>query len=103
MAVLDNDYYMDNCKKIIETREYTQKRLMEMGFAVTDSKANFIFAKSDRIGGKDLYLELKKKGILIRHFDKEKIKDYNRITVGTKEEMDALILAITEILEENNL
>ena len=103
MAVLDNDYYMDNCKKIIETREYTKKRLMEMGFTVTDSKANFIFAKSDRIGGKELYLELKKKGILIRHFDKEKIKDYNRITVGTKEEMDALILAITEILEENDL
>ena len=100
MAMLDNDYYMDNCKRIIETREYTQKKLCELGFSLTDSKANFIFAKSDKIGGKELYLALKSRGILVRHFDKEKIKDYNRITVGTREEMDALISAIADILKE---
>ena len=99
-AILDNDYYMDNCKKIIETREYTQNKLKELGFSVTDSKANFIFAKSDKIDGKELYLKLKERGILVRHFDKEKIKDYNRITVGTKEEMDALLCAIVDILKE---
>ena len=100
MAMLDNAYYMDNCKKIIETREYTQARLVELGFDVTDSKANFIFARSNKIGGKELYLKLKERGILVRHFDKEKIKDYNRITVGTREEMDALLSAITDILKE---
>lgn len=100
MAILDNGYYMDNCKKIIETREYTQNKLKELGFEVTDSKANFIFAKSDKIGGKELYLKLKERGILVRHFDKEKIKNYNRITVGTREEMDTLLLAITDILKE---
>ena len=100
MAILDNDYYMDNCKKIIATREYTQIKLKELGFEVTDSKANFIFAKSDKIGGKELYQKLKERGILIRHFDKEKIKDYNRITVGTQKEMETLISAITEILKE---
>ena len=100
MAILDNAYYMDNCKKIIETREYTQARLVELGFDVTESKANFIFARSNKIGGKDLYLKLKERGILVRHFDKEKIKDYNRITVGTREEMDALLSAITDILKE---
>ena len=100
MAILDNAYYMDNCKKIIETREYTQKKLRELGFSLTESKANFIFAKSDKIGGKELYSALKSRGILFRHFDKEKIKDYNRITVGTREEMDALISAITDILKE---
>ena len=100
MAIRDNDYYMDNCKRIIKTREYTQERLVELGFEVTDSKANFIFAKSDKIGGKELYLKLKERGILVRHFDKEKIRDYNRITVGTQEEMEALISAITEILKE---
>ena len=100
MAIFDNGYYMDNCKKIIQTREYTQSKLRELGFEVTDSKANFIFAKSKKIGGKELYLKLKERGILVRHFDKEKIKDHNRITVGTKEEMDALLLAITEILKE---
>ena len=100
MAILDNDYYMDNCKKIIATREYTQSKLKELGFELTDSKANFIFAKSDKIGGKELYLKLKERGILVRHFDKEKIKDYNRITVGTQEEMETLISAVTEILKE---
>ena len=100
MAILDNDYYMDNCQRIIETRAYTQKKLCELGFSVTDSKANFIFARSDKIGGKELYQKLKARGILVRHFDKEKIKDYNRITVGTREEMDALICAITDILKE---
>lgn len=100
MAILDNDYYMDNCKRIIETREYTQSALRGLGFSVTDSKANFIFAKSEKIGGEELYLKLKARGILVRHFSKEKIKDYNRITVGTRAEMDALILAITDILKE---
>ena len=100
-AMLDNGYYMDNCKKIIETREYTQTKLRDLGFSVTDSKANFIFAKSDSIDGKELYLRLKDKGILIRHFEKEKIKDYNRITVGTREEMDALLGAVVEILKES--
>ena len=97
-AVRDNDYYMDNCKKIIETREYTQKALRELGFYTTDSKANFIFAKSEQIGGEELYLALKQRGILVRHFTKEKIKDFNRITVGTREQMDALLSAIREIL-----
>jgi histidinol-phosphate aminotransferase len=100
MAILDNGYYMDNCKRIIETREYTQNALRELGFCVTDSKANFIFAKSEKIGGEELYLKLKARGILIRHFSKEKIKDYNRITVGTKAEMDSLLSAIAEILKE---
>jgi histidinol-phosphate aminotransferase len=99
-ALAEDKYYMDNCKKIIATREDTQKKLRELGFTMTDSKANFIFAKSDRIGGQELYEKLKDRGILVRHFSKEKIKDYNRITVGTPEEMDALIAEITDILKE---
>lgn len=99
-AIRDNQYYMDNCERIIKTREYTQSELQRLGFYVTDSKANFIFAKSDKIGGEELYLKLKSKGILVRHFKTEKIKDFNRITVGTPEQMNALLAAITEILEE---
>ena len=98
-AISDNKYYMDNCRIIIENREWTTCALRELGFSVLDSSANFIFAKTDRIGGEELYLRLKEMGILVRHFKKEAIKDYNRITIGTKEEMMALIDAVSEILE----
>lgn len=99
-AIENNSYYMDNCKTIIKNREYTEKALTELGFYVIPSKANFVFAKSDKIDGESLYLKLKAKGILVRHFTKERIKDYNRITIGTMEQMNALIQAIKEILKE---
>ena len=68
-----------------------------MGFTVTDSKANFLFAKSDKMGGKELYLSLKERGVLIRHFDSERIKDFNRITVGSREEMEIFLKNVGEI------
>ncbi|MBQ7128560.1 MAG: histidinol-phosphate transaminase [Clostridia bacterium] len=103
-AVLDeNDYYMNNCKKIIENREFTKCKLQELGFEVLNSSANFLFAKCDKIDGKTLYLKLKEKGVLIRHFDKERINDYNRITIGTKEQMEILIQKIKEIFKEKQL
>ncbi len=99
-ALRENDYYMDNCKRIIENREYATSALRDMGFTLTDSKANFIFAKSDRISGEELYKKLKSRGILVRHFNKESIKEYNRITVGTREQMEALVCAVRDILKE---
>ena len=99
-ALRENDYYMENCRKIIETREYTKKELEKLGFFVTDSKANFLFAKNDAIDGETLYLELKKRGVLVRHFSTEKIKDYNRITIGTPEQMTALIQCIQSVLND---
>ena len=101
-ALRDNDYYMQNCEKIQKTREFTKKALAEMGFSVLNSSANFLFAKSDRIGGEALYLALKEKGILVRHFKKEAIKDYNRITVGTEAEMNIFLSAVKDILKEIN-
>ena len=98
-AIDDDCYYMDNCKKIIEAREYTKNELEKMGFFVLDSKANFLFAKSDKISGEELYLKLKENGVLVRHFTSEKIKDFNRITIGTKEQMDIFLNKTREILE----
>lgn len=99
-ALREDDYYMENCKKIIATREKTKAALEEMGFFVTDSKANFLFAKSDAISGETLYLKLKAKGVLVRHFTSEKIKEYNRITIGTDEQMARFLEAVREILSE---
>ncbi len=99
-ALCDNDYYMNNCKIICENRKWTANELAKLGFTVLPSKANFIFAKSDRISGEKLYTELKKRGILIRHFTKEAIADYNRISIGTAEQMRQFVNTVKNILEE---
>lgn len=99
-ALEDNEYFINNCREIRNVREYASKELEKLGFELTPSSANFIFAASNKIDGKTLYLKLKEKGILIRHFDTERIKNYNRITVGTYEQMDAFLSAIKEIKEE---
>ena len=99
-ALQDNDYYMNNCKTIIKTRAWTEKALRELGFAVIPSAANFVFAKSDRVDGEALYLRLKEKGVLIRHFTNPRICDYNRITIGSREQMEILLEKIKEVLEE---
>ena len=101
-ALNDNDYYMNNCKTIASNRAYVTDALRSMGFEVLDSKANFVFAKSDRIGGEALYRALKEKGVLVRHFTKERIREYNRITIGTVEQMEILLDRIRQILEEQN-
>lgn len=93
-------YNMKNCGIIMETRSWTERALRELGFEMTTSQTNFLFARHPAISGEDLYLALKRKGILIRHFKKERIKDYNRITIGTPEQMEKLVTAIKQVLEE---
>ena len=93
------DYYMEKCKEIIRVREYTAEKLKGLGFEVLPSKANFLFAKSNDIDGEKLYKELKARGILVRHFTKERICQFNRITIGTQEQMEQFLLAAEEILK----
>ena len=93
-ALSDNSYYMNNCRIIEENREYAKSRLEELGFSVLPTKANFLFATSPHVSGEELYLKLKEAGILVRHFSNERIKEYNRITVGTRAEMDALLSTV---------
>lgn len=99
-TLLDDDYTKKNCRTIIENRAYLTAELEKLGFVHTPSTANFVFAKHPRIDGGRLYAALKERGVLIRHFTKERIKDYNRITVGTKEQIDILLQNIREIMEE---
>ena len=93
-VLLKNDYW---CKGLSFSQ--TKKELEKRGFVLTDSKANFLFAKCEKIDGEELYLKLKEKHILVRHFTTDKISQYNRITIGSKEQMKALVKALTEILE----
>ena len=99
-ALEEDGYFRANCRRIIETRKYVSAELQKRGFTLTDSQANFLFAKSDRIDGETLYRRLREKGVLIRHFTKERIKDYNRITIGSREEMEIFLQKTDEILEE---
>ena len=99
-AITDKVYFLSNCAAVMRNREWTKKELEKLGFSVTDSKANFVFAKHNAISGKDLYLKLKERGVLVRHFDKERIKEYNRITIGNFEQMQTFIQRVKEILEE---
>ncbi len=96
----DDEYTQSNCKTIIETREKTVNSLNNLGFFCLPSSANFIFAKHEALSGLETYEKLREKGILVRHFEKERLKDFNRITIGSSEEMEALVLALKEILEE---
>lgn len=97
-AIDSDDYFMANCKRIQKTREYTKTELTGLGFTCIDSCTNFIFAKSDKISGKTLYLKLKEKGVLVRHFTAPEICEYNRITIGTQDEMTTFIEKVKECL-----
>ena len=97
-ALADNEYYVSNCREIEETRAYTVYDLEDLGFSILPSKANFVFAKNPNISGKDLYLKLKEKGVLVRHFDKPELTDFVRITIGTRAQMETLIEKIKEVL-----
>lgn len=96
----ENEYTEKNCKTIMENRRYTVGELEKLGFELTDSMTNFVFAKHSKIDGELLYKKLKERGILVRHFSKKEIAQYNRITIGTKKQMQKLISTIREILEE---
>ena len=83
----------------MDTRAWTMQQLTDRGFTVLDSRANFVFASTERINGSELYKKLKKNGILVRHFDAPRIDNWLRITIGTPEQMQALMDAVDKILE----
>ncbi len=96
----DEEYTRANCRTICETRAFAAEGLAALGFDLTDSKTNFLFARHPAIDGETLYKKLKDRGILVRHFDKDGIREYNRITVGTKDQMQVLLMQISGILRE---
>ncbi len=99
-TLCEMEWFARNVAAIIDNREFTKLGLEALGFEVLPSKTNFLFAKSDAVDGQTLYEKLKAKGILVRHFSGDRIKAFNRITIGSKEQMELFLRAVKEIVEE---
>jgi histidinol-phosphate aminotransferase len=98
LAVADKEYFEKTRDKVVATRERAKVSLRELGFEFADSKTNFIFAKHPDKPGKEIFDELRKRDIIVRRWDIDRIKEYLRISIGTDEEMDKLVVALKEIL-----
>lgn len=99
-VLADEAYTQKNCAAIIENRAFITAELEKLGFTLTPSMTNFVFAAHPRVSGAEIYRRLRERGILVRHFEKPRIAAYNRITVGTREDMETLAATMREILEE---
>ena len=96
----DQEYTDKNIRIIVENREFLTEELMSLGFELTDSRTNFVFARHPQISGEKIYLTLKERGVLVRHFTSERIREYNRITIGSREELMALLTELRSIIRE---
>lgn len=99
-AMEDEDYFSRCCAAIQEIRDWTVRSLGKRGFTILPSQANFIFTRSDCIGGEDLYRRLKGAGVLVRWFDADRIQDYVRITIGSRQQMEVLMERIDQLLAQ---
>lgn len=102
-AVEDEAYFQDTVAKVIETREYTKRELNRLGFLFPDSSANFIFARHGSVSGQELFEMLRQNQIYVRHWNKDRISDYLRISIGTREEMEQLIGCLDTYLKGKNI
>jgi histidinol-phosphate aminotransferase len=90
-SVEDEKYFRDTVARVVATREWTKGELAKLGFVFPDSKTNFIFAAHERVSGNEIFNALREKEIYVRHWNKERIGDYLRISIGTEEEMEKVI------------
>lgn len=97
-SVADDEYFRQCCERVIATRENTKDALRAIGFTFPDSKTNFIFATHKSVPAEIIFEELKKRNIFVRYFNKPRINNYLRISIGTDEEMLKLIRALEEIV-----
>ena len=99
-AAMEQPKYFESCREaIMATRAWTVEQLKALGFRVLDSKANFVFASAPGMSGGEYQKALRQRNILIRHFDLPRVRDFTRITIGTKAQMEALIEATKELLK----
>ncbi|MBR4549389.1 MAG: histidinol-phosphate transaminase [Oscillospiraceae bacterium] len=101
IAALEEDaYYRANARTIQANRRFTTDALRALGFEVPESSSNFVFARRPGLSGETLYRELKKRGVLVRHFSKPRIDDYVRVTIGTREQMDIFLRETETVIKE---
>lgn len=98
-AIRDEEYFQETLGKIIDVREYSKARLTELGFTFPDSKSNFIFASHSTKPASEIFTALKERKIFVRYWNKPRINNYLRISIGTREEMEKLFEALEEILK----
>lgn len=98
-SVKDVAYFKECCNKIVKTRNRAEQELIRLGFTFPKSSANFIFASHRKVPAGEIFRKLKEKGIYVRHWDKDRIGNYLRITIGTDEQMETFYQALETILQ----
>lgn len=98
-SILDDSYFKDTVAKVVETREWFKGEMSKLGFSFPDSVTNFLFVTHESVKAKAIFEALRERDIFVRYFSGERIKNYLRITIGTREEMESLLRALTEILQ----
>ncbi len=99
-AIKDDAYFKETVEKIIRTREWTKGQLARLGFHVTDSRSNFLFATHKEIPAAEIFQALKREQIYVRHWDRPRIRNYLRITVGTDQQMEILVETLAKYIKE---
>lgn len=99
-SMKDRAYFEETVNKVVETREWTKGELRKLGFSFGDSKANFIFASHENCSAKELFEALRKENIFVRYFEKPRIDNYLRITIGTQQEMETFVAFLKDYLKK---
>lgn len=97
-AIKDEAYFKETVQKIIRTRTRTRERLEDIGFYVPESGSNFLFATHETVPAKEIFEKLRSRNIYVRYFDKPRIDNFIRITIGTDDEMDVFLEAVRAIV-----
>jgi len=98
-AMEDDAYFQQTRRQVMKTRERTVSELENMGFSIFPSKANFIFIRHETAGAEALFRQLRENGVLVRYFDKPRIDEYLRVTIGTPSDMNTFLKALKQILK----
>lgn len=97
-AVKDKEYFAETTRKIVETRDWAEEEFKKLGFVFPKPSANFIFVSHPEYDAKELFEAMKAKGIYVRFWGNERIEQYLRVTIGTREEMEALFAFLREYM-----